>query len=75
MPEVICPKCGAPMVLRTARIGANARNQFYGCSRYPDCNGALPFKTSVIESVYEFVRIEGKFSEEFEKQKRYMDKS
>lgn len=75
MPEVICPKCGAPMVLRTARIGANAGNQFYGCSRYPDCNGTLPFGTSVIESVYEFVRIEGKFSEEFEKQKGYMDKS
>jgi len=34
-----CPKCGAPMVLRTARRGANAGNQFYGCTRYPDCKG------------------------------------
>jgi restriction system protein len=35
----VCPKCGAPMSLRTARRGTNAGNQFYGCSRYPDCKG------------------------------------
>ena len=27
------------MVLRTARCGRNAGNQFWGCSRYPDCTG------------------------------------
>jgi len=34
-----CPKCGAPMVLRTARKGRAAGSQFYGCSRYPQCRG------------------------------------
>jgi hypothetical protein len=32
-----CPKCGKPMVLRTAKRGANAGNQFWGCSAYPKC--------------------------------------
>jgi len=36
-----CPKCGSPMVLRTARIGANQGNQFWGCSNYPRCRGIL----------------------------------
>lgn len=34
---VACPKCGAAMVLRTAKKGANAGNQFWGCSKYPAC--------------------------------------
>jgi hypothetical protein len=39
-----CPKCGAPMLLRTAQRGANAGNQFWGCSHYPRCRGisAIP---------------------------------
>jgi hypothetical protein len=32
-----CPKCGSPMVLRTARQGTNAGKQFRGCSAYPKC--------------------------------------
>lgn len=40
--EPDCPKCGSPMVLRTARRGANAGSQFYGCSRYPQCKGIRP---------------------------------
>ena len=32
-----CPVCGSKLVLRTARKGANAGNQFYGCSNYPRC--------------------------------------
>lgn len=32
-----CPACGSPMILRTARKGANAGNQFWGCSTYPKC--------------------------------------
>lgn len=32
-----CPKCNADLVLRTATRGANAGNQFYGCSNYPKC--------------------------------------
>lgn len=33
----VCPSCGQPMVLRTAKRGANAGHQFYGCSSYPKC--------------------------------------
>lgn len=32
-----CPRCGATMVLRMAQRGANAGNQFWGCSSYPRC--------------------------------------
>jgi hypothetical protein len=34
-----CPKCGGPLVLRTARQGANAGSQFLGCAAYPACKG------------------------------------
>lgn len=33
----ICPKCGVPMVVRTASKGGNSGKQFYGCSNYPRC--------------------------------------
>ena len=36
-----CPQCGKPMVLRTANKGKNAGKQFWGCSAYPDCKGAV----------------------------------
>ncbi len=35
----MCPKCGSPMILRIAHMGANAGNQFWGCSKYPKCRG------------------------------------
>lgn len=35
--EKICPHCGKPLVLKTARCGENAGKQFYGCSGYPSC--------------------------------------
>ena len=35
--KLICPRCGNPLVLRTAKKGDNAGNQFYGCSTYPKC--------------------------------------
>ena len=35
--ELICPKCGNKLVLRIAKKGSNAGNQFYGCSSYPKC--------------------------------------
>ncbi len=41
---VICPKCGAPMVLRKASKGANAGNEFYGCSNFPKCRGIVAIK-------------------------------
>ncbi|MDA8098223.1 MAG: four helix bundle suffix domain-containing protein [Nitrospiraceae bacterium] len=34
-----CPQCGSLMVLRTARKGANAGSQFWGCTGYPKCKG------------------------------------
>ena len=37
-----CPRCGNPMVLRTARSGANAGSQFYGCPSFPQCRGTRP---------------------------------
>jgi four helix bundle suffix protein len=36
-----CPKCSKPMVLRTAKSGKNAGQQFWGCSAYPDCKGVV----------------------------------
>ena len=33
----VCPRCGAPLVVRTAKKGPRAGSQFFGCSRYPDC--------------------------------------
>jgi hypothetical protein len=36
---VICPQCGSAMVLRTAKTGANAGSQFWGCSQFPGCRG------------------------------------
>lgn len=33
----ICPRCGSKLVLRTAKKGPNAGNQFYGCSAFPKC--------------------------------------
>lgn len=35
----VCPTCGKPMTLRTARAGRNAGSQFWGCSAYPQCKG------------------------------------
>ena len=34
---LICPECGRELVIRIARKGPNAGNQFYGCSGYPAC--------------------------------------
>ncbi len=36
-----CPRCGKPLVLRTAKSGKNAGRQFWGCSDYPNCKGAV----------------------------------
>ncbi|MBP3206238.1 MAG: NERD domain-containing protein [Lachnospiraceae bacterium] len=33
----VCPKCGAKMILRTAKRGENIGKNFYGCSMYPKC--------------------------------------
>ena len=36
-----CPQCGSPMVLRTARKGANRGNSFWGCQKFPECRGTI----------------------------------
>ena len=33
----ICPRCGAKLIVRTAKKGTNAGKQFYGCSNFPNC--------------------------------------
>ena len=35
--NLVCPKCGSKLVLRTAKKGENSGNQFYGCSAFPKC--------------------------------------
>ena len=35
--QLICPRCGKELVLRTARKGNNVGSQFYGCSGFPKC--------------------------------------
>lgn len=35
---VECPECGRPMVLRKGEYG-----EFFGCQRYPNCNGTRNF--------------------------------
>lgn len=41
-----CPACQSPMVLRTAKKGPNAGNQFWGCTGYPGCRITAPLTTS-----------------------------
>ena len=37
-----CPSCAKPMVRRTAKRGANAGAEFWGCTGYPACRGTRP---------------------------------
>ena len=39
----LCPKCGATMLLRTAKSGRNQGQQFWGCSNYPRCRSILAY--------------------------------
>lgn len=39
--QVLCPKCGAPMVKRVASKGPNAGKEFWGCSNFPKCWGTV----------------------------------
>ncbi|GAH45310.1 unnamed protein product, partial [marine sediment metagenome] len=50
MPEVRCPRCGSPMILRRAKRGPRAGRKFYGCSRYPNCKATIPFDSAVLDS-------------------------
>lgn len=33
----LCPRCSSKLVLRKAKRGANAGNEFYGCETFPKC--------------------------------------
>lgn len=39
--EKLCPKCGSSMILRKAKKGKNAGNQFWGCSNFPQCRAVV----------------------------------
>jgi restriction system protein len=39
--SVPCPVCRSTMQKRTAKRGANAGNEFWGCSQYPKCRGVI----------------------------------
>jgi len=41
-----CPVCTSAMVLRTAKRGANAGSEFWGCTKYPACKGTRPRELS-----------------------------
>jgi|GEM_PF-6016282 len=42
-----CPKCGRPMVMRTARKGRKEGRRFQSCTGFPDhCRGTLDYHSS-----------------------------
>lgn len=41
--ENICPRCGAKMLLRTAKKGQNTGEKFWGCSAFPKCKETKPY--------------------------------
>lgn len=43
----LCPKCGVPMVVRTATQGRYKGRSFYGCVNYPKCREMLPIPSSL----------------------------
>jgi restriction system protein len=38
----VCPRCGSEMVIRKARNGAKAGQEFWGCPEFPQCRGTRP---------------------------------
>lgn len=42
----LCPQCNKQMRLRTARQGANAGSQFWGCTGYPECKGTRKYQSA-----------------------------
>ncbi|UTW08005.1 topoisomerase DNA-binding C4 zinc finger domain-containing protein [Pseudomonas benzenivorans] len=38
---VRCPKCASGMTLRTAKKGRYSGQKFWGCTKYPECNGII----------------------------------
>jgi restriction system protein len=50
----ICQKCGSPMVIRTAKKGAMAGRQFWGCARYPACRNTMPLEIESTNHEFHF---------------------
>jgi restriction system protein len=42
------PACGGEMVLRTARRGPHAGEDFFGCARFPACRGTVALPGDVV---------------------------
>jgi hypothetical protein len=40
----LCPRCGQPMVPRTARRGPHEGEAFWGCADYPRCRGVRVYR-------------------------------
>ncbi|MBW6473590.1 MAG: topoisomerase DNA-binding C4 zinc finger domain-containing protein, partial [Anaerolineaceae bacterium] len=44
-----CTKCGAEMVMRSAKSGPNQGKRFWGCSNYPKCRNILPIEENCVQ--------------------------
>ena len=40
--QPLCPKCSSPMLRKKSKTGANAGQEFWGCSAFPKCRSILP---------------------------------
>jgi restriction system protein len=45
-----CPSCGETMVLRRAKTGTNAGQEFWGCSAFPQCRGTRACESATVRS-------------------------
>ncbi|MFC2130066.1 type I DNA topoisomerase [Bacteroidota bacterium] len=54
IPEILCEKCGAPMIIKVSR-----RGRFLGCSKYPECTSTKPLPKVEQEQKKEPVIAEG----------------
>ena len=52
MSKPICPKCGGPTALRTGKLGP-----FYGCSKYPTCDGIMNIPRATLQTIVESLSI------------------
>src|SRR5688572_10060764 len=46
----VCPRCGSPMVIRTAGRGRYEGQRFWGCSTYPRCKAIIGVQSDIPES-------------------------
>lgn len=40
----LCPSCGIPMLVRTAKRGSHKGEQFYACPNFPECMELIPIR-------------------------------